>query len=137
LIWIGLFLVSMVASLFVIIGKMVDWSVVLRVPLAWARRPDLSLEVVPLLNALVVMALALVVFRAVAVGNGIISLLRLSAELAISEAQQREDERHKAAEQQIANMSQREHFGSYVELPSQLPSSKAQSRHKPSARQKN
>jgi hypothetical protein len=137
LIWIGLFLVSMVASLLVIVGKMLDWSVLVKVPLAWLKQPDFIFQAIPILNMLVVMALALVVFRAVAVGNGIISLLRLSAELAISEAQLREDDRHKAAELEIAKMSEREGFGSYVSLPSELPSAKSAAQRKSSARHKN
>jgi hypothetical protein len=58
----------------------------------------------------------LIVFRAVAVGNGIISLLGLSAELAISEANARDEARHREVERTISNMPEREGFGSYVEL---------------------
>jgi hypothetical protein len=55
--------------------------------------------------------------RAVAVGNGIVSLLGLSAELAISEAQAREAARHREAELAISNVPERKGFGSYVDLP--------------------
>lgn len=115
-VWIGLFVISLVASLLLIVGKMVDWSAVISIPLAWAGANIISFDVIPLLNSLVVMAMALIVFRAVAVGNGIISLLRLSAELAISEAQAREDARHQAAETAIAALSEREGYGGYVNL---------------------
>ncbi len=116
LIWIGLFLISMVGSLLVIVGKVSEWSIVFEVPLAWAQLHDRTFEIISVLNALIVMALSLVVLRAVAVGNGILSLLRLSADLAISEAQLREDDRHKAAESAISTMSERADFGSYIEL---------------------
>ncbi|OYU50086.1 MAG: hypothetical protein CFE31_00530 [Rhizobiales bacterium PAR1] len=115
-VWIGLFLVSLVASLLVIVGKMVEWSLVVPIPLAWAGLESSSFEVMRILNAFIVMALAIVVFRAIGVGNGIISLLRLSAELAISEAQAREDARHRAAEASIGGMLERKGYGDYVEL---------------------
>jgi len=115
-VWIGLFLVSLVASLLVTVGKMVDWSLALPIPIAWAGLKATSFEMVRALNAAIVMALAVVLFRAISVGNGIISLLRLSAELAISEAQLREDARHSAAEDAIGQMSERKGYGEYVDL---------------------
>lgn len=115
-IWIGLFFVSLIASLLVIVGKMLDWSLIVPVPLEWAGRKSISFDAVHVLNSLVVVCLALVVFRAVAVGNGIISLLRLSAELAISEAHARDEARHRAAEASIEGMIERKGFGDYVDL---------------------
>lgn len=81
-IWIGFFLISLFASLFVIIGKMMDWSLV--IPLEWIGLKSISFDLICILNALIVMSLTLIVLRAVEVGKGVISLLRLSAELAIS-----------------------------------------------------
>ena len=108
-IWIGLFLISLIASLLVILGKMAEWSFVLTLS-------NWSIDIIRTINALIAAALALVVFRAVAVGNGIISLLRLSAELAVSEAQARDAANNRSAESSIANMVERESYGAYVNL---------------------
>lgn len=115
-VWIGLFLVSLIASLLVIIGKMLSWSLPVTISMSWIGLESISFESVRVLNSLLVVALALVILRSVTVGNGIISLLRLSAELAISEAQAREEQRHRSAEASLNAMSERKGFGEYVEL---------------------
>ena len=115
-VWIGLFLISLISSLLLVVGKMIAWSFTMRLPLAWAGVTDFSFDSVHALNAMIVAALTVVLFRAIGVGNGIISLLRLSAELAISEAQARDDERHRAAQTSISQMEERKGFGEYVDL---------------------
>jgi hypothetical protein len=115
-IWIGLFLISLVASVLVIIGKMIDWSAVISLPLSWIGLHTISVDLIRVLNALITMALALVVLRAVAVGNGIVSLLRLSGEIAISEAQARDDARRRATAVAIDGIPERKGYGDYVEL---------------------
>lgn len=116
LLWIGLFIVSLSASLLVVFGKIVNWTIVVSLPLSWLKLQDTKFETVHLLNALIAMALAVVLFRAITVGNGILSLLGLSAELAISEAQDREDARHLKAEGAIKEMGEREGYGGYVDI---------------------
>ncbi|PWB89853.1 hypothetical protein C5688_13520 [Methylocystis sp. MitZ-2018] len=115
-IWIGLFLISLFASLFVIFGKMVNWSLLLSLPTSRDGQHYVSFDLIRILNSLIVMALMLLVARAVAVGNGLISLLRLSTELAISEAQARDEERHRATKAEIDGMPERKGFGDYVNL---------------------
>jgi hypothetical protein len=115
--WIGLFLISLVASLFVIVGKMAGWSIDVRIPLSSLRLIDVEFDAIRIVNMLITMSLAVVVLRVIAVGNGVISLLRLSAELAISEAQARDEVRHRQAEEAIRNMPERKGFADYVDLP--------------------
>lgn len=115
-IWIGLFFISLIASFLVIIGKMLDWSLTIWPPLTLVKLEDMPFDAIRVLNSLISMALAVLLFRVIAVGNGIISLLRLSAELAISEAQAREDARHRAAEAAIGEMLERKGYGDYVNL---------------------
>lgn len=114
-IWIGLFLISLGASLLVIIGKMVDWSIVIQIPISGPGHKSIDLDLIRVLNALIVIFLSLLVLRAVEVGNGIISLLGLSAELAISEAQVRDEARHREAEEAIEGMLERKSFGDYID----------------------
>lgn len=115
-IWVGLFLVSFAASFFVIVGKMVGWSVPLTLRFAALNLDPVSYDLVAGLNALITACLGLLIVRALAVGRGIISLLRLSGEIAASEAQARDQQRFKAAEERISAMPTREGFGQYLDL---------------------
>jgi hypothetical protein len=97
--------------------KWLDWTILVSIPLVWLKIDTVSFDAIRLLNALIAMALAVVILRAISVGNGIISLLRLSAELAISEAQVRDEAKHLEVEKAINDMPKREGFGAYVDLP--------------------
>lgn len=116
ILWIGLFFVSLVTCLMVIFGKMAEWSVSIYVPMAWLRMSDLSFDAVRFVNGMISLGIALVVFRAISVGNGVITLLHLSAELAISDARMRDESAHKRTEDSIKNMAERPDFGSFVDL---------------------
>jgi len=118
-VWIGLFLISFSASLLIVFGKLIDWSLPIHVPLAFFGLGDVSFDIVRLVNALIVMALTLMLSRVIDVGNGIISILNFSAELAIMDAQARDDARHKFADESIMGMVERKGFGELVEFPKQ------------------
>jgi hypothetical protein len=115
-VWIGLFIVSLVACSLVILGKMVGWSLVITIPLHLAGLNSVSYDLIAVVNALVSACLVLVILRGFAVGSGIASLLRLTGEIALSEASLRDEERHRAGDDAIGRLSEREGFGEYVEL---------------------
>jgi len=117
IIWIGLFVISLGASILIVVGKMLSWSLPVVIPLSYFGYSNTEFDLIRVVNALIATSLSLLLLRAISVGNGIISLLRLSAELAIGEAHAREDGSRKSAEQAIANISERDGFGKYVELP--------------------
>lgn len=116
-IWIGLFLVALIASLCVVVGKMVGWSVPVAVDLSSAKLGLIQVDLIVLVNGLITACLVLIVLRGLAVGHGIASILRLSSEISIGEAKARDEERHRATEQAISDIKPREGFGSYVDLP--------------------
>jgi hypothetical protein len=115
-VWIGLFIVSLIASSLVILGKMIGWSLPLTIPLGVLGWNDLSYDFISVVNALVTGCLALVILRGLAVGSGIASLLRLSAEIALSEARLRDEDRHRAGDEALGRLPERPGFGEYVEL---------------------
>jgi hypothetical protein len=115
-VWIGLFLVSLMASLLVVIGKMVGWSLPLTVPFGFSGSEGPTYDAIRVLNALVSACLALIILRGFAVGNGIMSLLTLSAEIALSEAKMRDEQRHRAGDEAIGQFENRPGYGDYVEL---------------------
>lgn len=115
-VWIGLFLASLVASSLVILGKMLGWSLPISIPGSVVGFGNFSYDLIAVVNALVTACLALVILRGFAVGSGVVSLLRLSAEIALSEARLRDEERHRAGDDALAHLSDRPGFGEYVEL---------------------
>ncbi|HEY0145647.1 MAG TPA: hypothetical protein VGB93_05765 [Methylovirgula sp.] len=58
----------------------------------------------------------MIIIRGLAAGNGIISLLRISAEIALSEAAMRDDERHQGADEAIGRVEERDGYGKYIDL---------------------
>ncbi|RVI87764.1 hypothetical protein CN186_30150 [Sinorhizobium medicae] len=117
LVWFGLFLISLCASTFVIIGKMVDWSLPLSTPsLPFVSLPALSFDSIRFINAGIAASASLIVLRAFSVGRGILSLLRLSAEIAVGEAKLRDEERHRVGDSDVAHIAERPDYGKYVDL---------------------
>jgi predicted permease len=115
-VWVGLFIISLVASFSVILGKMLDWSVVITFPMEVVAGRSFQLDLIRILTALITACFALVVLRGIAVGKGISSLLRLSGEIALSEAKSRDEARHAAGDLAVGQMRDRPGFGAYVEL---------------------
>lgn len=116
LVWIGLFLASFVSSIFVIIGKIVNWSIEFKTPEIGEILNSYNFDAIRIINALIVIGLALVLTRIISVGNGVLSLLGLSAELAIGEAKARDELKFADVEAAVREMSEREEFGKYVDL---------------------
>lgn len=115
-VWIGLFIISLAASSLVILGKMVGWSLEVSVPAGWPWIGSTSHDFISVVNALVSACLVLVVMRGFSVGSGILSLHRLSAEIALSEASLRDEERYRAGDEVIGRLGERPNFGDYVNL---------------------
>lgn len=116
-VWIGLFLLSLGCSALVVAGKMVGWSFVVSLPLERVGLTQLSFDAIRILNGAICAGLVLVILRAASVGSGILSLLRLSAEIAIGEAQERDAAKHREVLAAIAATPRREGFGATVDLP--------------------
>lgn len=112
-VWIGLFVVSFVCGVLVMVGKMIDWQILVFIP--WGER-ELHLNLAHGLSALLAGMLMLVSLRVVSVGHGIVSLLRLSAELALAEAKARDAERFAAADKAVAAIKDNPEHGRYVDL---------------------
>lgn len=115
-VWIGLFTIALIACSLVIFGKMVQWSLNMVVPLSILGLTDIQYNLVGIVNALISACLTLVIIRGLDVGKGIVSLLRLTGEIALSEAKLRDQERHRAGDDAIKRLSNREGFGEYVEI---------------------
>lgn len=116
-VWIGLFVLALCASVLVVAGKMVSWTIPLSIP----SFPQLSFagvrfDLIRVVNALIAGSGAMMILRGFSLGRGIMSLLELSSEIAKGEAHVRDEERHRIAEAQIAQISDRPNFGEYVEL---------------------
>jgi hypothetical protein len=116
LVWIGLFVVSFFSSLLVVLGKMLHWKLELNIPSIWEITPAFQFDAIRVLNALLMVGLVLVVTRIISVGNGVLSLLGLSAELALGEAQNRNERKFNNADAAVKEMPERERFGEYVDL---------------------
>lgn len=115
-VWNGLFIISLSASLLLIVGKITSWSIPVIFNIPFVSNFVFKFDAIVLENCLIVVSITIILFRAISVGNGILSLLRLSAELAISEAQARDEDRNRAAEANIQSMKQRDGYGPYVDL---------------------
>jgi hypothetical protein len=116
-VWIGLFIISLVASVVVIVGKMAGWSIPVSFPKL--EKADLSVfdfDAIRIVNAMIAGAGALLVLRAFSLGRGIVSLLTLSSELALGEARLRDEERNKKVDAEVLEIAARPGFGDYVEL---------------------
>ena len=117
-VWAGLFLIALVASLLVIFGKLTQWSV--QFPASW---PIVSqseylkqIDLIWLINGAIVFCLSLLSLRAMSVFVGLRSLLRLSAEISISEANEKEQARLKKMEEELRSIPDQSTRGNYVDL---------------------
>jgi hypothetical protein len=114
-VWVGLFIISLAACLAVIAGSVNGWALLLD----WQVLPTLRVQYdfIHIVNGFVVACGVLLALRSLAFGRGVRSLLKLTAEIAISEAKARDDEKTKEAREAIAAIPARPGFGEYVDLP--------------------
>jgi hypothetical protein len=112
-IWAGLFLLSLLACTAVVVGKTIGWEFNIVAP---TRLGGGSFNLATLLNGIIVALMVLLALRARAVIDGIRSLIDLSADIAMSEAQRRDDAAHREIEQKISQAEPRKGFGDYVSL---------------------
>jgi hypothetical protein len=118
-VWAGLFLISLGACVLVIVGQVFDWNIPLTVPTIETRYvavDGFSFDVVRILNGAIVGLLTLLLVRSKAVVDGLRSLIALSADVAISEAEQRNIEQQSLAQRGINELPERPDFGSYTDL---------------------
>ena len=115
-VWIGLFIVSLISSCFVIFAKMISWTLPVTLYFNLDGTLSFSFDVMRILNGLITMSFVLLVVRAYVIGKGFISLLLLSYELASGEAQERDAARHRATDAMIAGLQERPDYGQYTEL---------------------
>lgn len=113
-VWLGLFMLALVSCVFVIIGKAIDWTLTLSIPYA-PGLPDINVG--RIISLFVVAGAGLVVLRAYAVGAGIRSLLKLTTDIALSDARARDKERFDEMKQQVQSLDDRRPASSYVDLP--------------------
>ena len=118
-VWAGLFMLSLFASLVVIIGKLVGWTLPLTTPILAAYQPTWlpSLDIIYGFNFIILFCLFLLVSRAAAIIAGLRSLLRLSAEIAMSEADERSRLTTDNLESDLRGIGESRGHGEYVELP--------------------
>jgi len=116
LVWIGLFLASFVSSIFVILGKILEWTIAVDIPAIPGITGAWHFDAIRVVNSIIVFGLVLVLTRIISVGNGVLSLLGLSAELAIGEAQARDNLKFTNVEAAVREMPERQDFGTYVDL---------------------
>jgi hypothetical protein len=118
-VWAGLFLIALVASLLVLLGKFTQWSI--QFPSSWqvvnTNEYLKQLDLIWLINGAIIFCLSLLSLRAMSVIVGLRSLLRLSAEISISEANEREQARFKQMEEELRGLPDQPSRGSYVDLP--------------------
>ena len=116
-VWIGLFVLALAASVFVILGKMLGWSLPISIPqLGDYDLSPYGFDAIRVLNAAIAGVGALLVLRAFSLGTGILSLLSLTSELAVGEAQLRDEERNQRVNDDIMQMAERPGYGDYVDL---------------------
>jgi hypothetical protein len=116
-IWIGLFLIAMMASIFVIIGKMSDWSLIIAFQFHFIHMKDRSFQFISVINGLISFLYSLILYRGYSVGNGVMSLMRLTFEISLGEAKAREEARHKERAAEISEVRAGKEFGAYIDLP--------------------
>lgn len=116
-VWIGLFFISFMACAFLITCKIFHWSIIVQIPLSFMHLKNIQFEALHFFNVAIAVSIALIVVRSLSVGEGIISLLNLSRDLALSETRARDEERHRIVEKQIASLPERSGFGVSVDLP--------------------
>lgn len=112
-IWAGLFLLSLCACTALVIGKTISWHAEIRI---LTRIGEFNWNFATLLNGIIVALLVLLTLRAKAVIDGIRSLIDLSADVAVSEAKQRDETLNKAVDAAISRNELRQGYGDYVSL---------------------
>lgn len=112
-VWAGLFAVAAVSAVLLAGGKLTKWSVV--IPLD--RLGGSAWNAVPLANGVLTGCLILLTLRAMTLFRGLRSLIVLSAEIAQSEALNREAPAFDAGLEAIDAMPQRKGFGRKIDLP--------------------
>lgn len=112
-IWAGLFAISAIADIALAVGKLFKWSLILHV--SYLYRYDFNL--MHILNCIVTGSLMLLSLRMMTIFTGLRSLIVLSAEIAQSEAIQRDRPAFQAGIDAIEAMEPRKGFGKRIELP--------------------
>ncbi len=113
-VWSGLFLICFIACWLLVLGKMVSWSLPITLTVYSVKH---KLNLIRFINAALSFSFSLTIFRGAAVGSGIVSLLNLTAEIAIGEARARDEEIIDKASSQVAEIQDRPGFGEYISLP--------------------
>lgn len=112
-VWFGMFALSFLLCSCVVLGKIVDWSLLVPLPFGEANFINLA----RVINAVIVWGGVLFVLRVGAVGRGVLSILKLSHEIAVSEAVEAQNNRHQKIEEAISAIKPPDGRGAYVELP--------------------
>ena len=115
--WAYLFLVSLIACFCIVVGKSIRWSIPIKIPsIESLGIPDYQTDLAFMLNFFVVAFITTVLMRAIAVIDGIMSLINLSADLAVSEAQKRDEAEKLEMLKGVKQMPPRPGYGDYVGL---------------------
>lgn len=112
-VWLGLFVIALAGCVFVIAGKAAAWSIPIQFSLG---AKYIAADLAHVLTALTVGCFTLVMLRAYAIGVGIRSLLKLSTEIALSDAQARDKERIAGLKKEMADMGMSRPSETYVDL---------------------
>lgn len=110
----GLFLYSLAACVLAILGKLMKWTVP-TIPLGWANLAPLDLSF--LFPASLTFLFVFLTLRSLAFIAGILSILRLTTNIAADEARARDRERTCADGDALAAYEMPQGYASQVELP--------------------
>lgn len=116
-IWFGIFLISLGCALTLVFGKAVDWTISLSLPSSLPWLGGQSYEIAKLITGIVSAGLLLIVLRVPTIGRGMLALLKLSAEAALSDAAARDEGRFGRADEEIKTVKSQPNHGAYVDLP--------------------
>jgi hypothetical protein len=114
-VWAALFWVSFVTCVLLVVGKLSAWSILVKIAAPWSSEVY-TFQIVYALNGTITAFLCLLVLRMMTIFTGVRSLVVLSADIAISEAEQRDRQSFDAAAQAIEAKPEREGFGRQIDL---------------------
>jgi hypothetical protein len=112
-IWAGLFVIAFATCAIVVGGKMSGWQILLNLPASLGGQQWNAGKV---FSGLLSFSLVLLACRVVTIFDGLRSLISLSADIAVSEAQDRENGAIERAQQAFKQMPPRPGFGAEVQL---------------------
>ena len=114
-VWIGLFWIALASCMFLIVGKAFNWSIIIEFPPIGNFLPAMTWNVARVFSALTWAGLAMIVVRAFSVGSGIISLMRLSSEIAVGEARARDMQRLAEGKDAVSSLQDTRPLNTYVD----------------------